>query len=166
MRNFILFIVTVSVLSFAGFILYRVYYKGESPDAVFQELRGSEEEPDVLAEAKDAYDRREYAEALKGFEMVLDAHESGEPGAKLEEIEHKDLLKRIASCYTHLWEDGGKTDDTLRIQALRVYEKYIEKYPDSRRRHIGRAMGELRNAGNQAPASEKETEVVDESPPK
>lgn len=161
MRNFILFIVVVSVLSIAGFVLYRVYVQGESADTVFQELGGREENPDVLAEAKEAYSQGDYAQAVKGFELALEAHESDVPGARLEEEKHRSLLLQTASCYKHLWENGGKTDDVLRLKALRGYEKYLEKYPTTSRQGLGRVMAELRTP-SPAPAAN----VVDESPPK
>lgn len=163
MRNFILFVVAVSILSVTGYVLYRVYYKGESADTVFQELRGNEEQPDVLADAREAYRQGDYAEALRGFELVREAHESGQSGGTLEEHDYKDLLIQIAACYKSLWEAGGKTDETLRIKALRTYEKYIDEFPDTSNRNIGRAMGELRNPAT-VPAAAEET--LDESPPK
>ena len=163
MRNFILFVVAVSILSVTGYVLYRVYYKGESADAVFQELRGDEEQPDVLAEAKEAYRRGDYAEALRGFELARQAHESSQTGGTLEEQVYKDLLLQIGACYKSLWEAGGKTDETLRIKALRTYEKYIDEFPDDGHRNMGRAIGELRNPTS-APAAAEES--LDESPPK
>ncbi|MBN1553901.1 MAG: tetratricopeptide repeat protein [Phycisphaerae bacterium] len=156
MRNFILFIVAVTVLSFTGYILYRVYIQGESAENVFQEWR-DREETDVLGEAEDAYKRQDYAAAAKGLERVLQDHETGVPGAKLEERKHRNVLHQLAACYKRQWEAGGKTDETLRIKALRVYEKLIDEYPD---RHPGRVMAELKN-----PSDAASSKVEDESPP-
>ena len=159
MKNFILFIVAVSVLSLVGFVAYRVYVKGESAGDVFQELRG-EEKPDVMAEAEDAYDRKDYAEAVKYYEIALQNHESNEPGAELSERDHRKVLKRLAGGYTHLWKEGGKTDESLRIKGERVCEKYIKEYPGR-----GGLHNTLKELKNPTPEFTK-SKVEDESPPK
>lgn len=160
MRNFILFIIVVAILSFTGYIVYRVYYQGESLDTALQEFR-SEPKTDVLAEAKEAYKRGEYTQAARDFELALQACESGEPGAELTEREHRTVLARLAGCYKRMWENGGKTDDTLRFKALRYYEKYQKEYPGYGHRNIGRSISEL-----QHPATAPVAETTDPSPPK
>jgi tetratricopeptide (TPR) repeat protein len=164
MKNFILFIVVVSILGVTAFVLYRVYYKGESAGEVFRDIRGTQEDnAEILIRAQDAYGRGDYAEAVKDYERVLKAHESDEPGARLEEREHGDLLLETAKCYKKMWEAGGKTNDALRIKALRTFEKYVQEYPNKRRQNLNHKIAELRNP---APASSSGKEVMDESPPK
>lgn len=159
MKNFILFIVAALALGFSGYLLYRVYVKGESPDAVFQELRQKKERPDLLAEAKEANRAKNYVEASEKFQKALAAHDSDEPGAKLDEEDYKELLLMIGACYTKLWDVSGKADDALRRKAERIYERYIEEFPDREdRRRVGRAMRQLRQA-------RPTPKVVDEAPP-
>jgi hypothetical protein len=41
MKNFILFVVVASVLAFAGYFGYQVYYLGRSPQQAWQMLTGA-----------------------------------------------------------------------------------------------------------------------------
>ncbi len=45
MKNFILFVVVASVLAFAGYFGYQVYYLGRSPQEVWGTLSGAGDEP-------------------------------------------------------------------------------------------------------------------------
>ena len=160
MRNFILFVVVALVLGFAGYILYRVYIVGDSPDVVFQELRVSEERPDYLVEGKQAYRERDYPQAAPTLDRALEAHDSGEPGATLEEEEYKELLVMIGSSYYQLWKAGDFTDDSLRRRAEEIYLRYLEEFPDRNdKRRVGRSLAKVRK---QPPTTRP---VTDESPP-
>ncbi len=170
MKNFIVFIVVISLLSVGGFVVYRVYYKGETLNEALHDIRGNEEKTDLLADAREAYQDGDYAQALKGFEKTLQAYETNEPGGDLDEQQHKDLLVMTAFCYQKMWEKSGKTDETLRIKALRTYEKFQAEYPDDMDRNIGRGLSEVKNPPPppaEAPATEAPSEApINESPAK
>ncbi len=166
MKNFIVFIIVVSLLSVGGFVVYREYYKGESLNEAFQDMRGSgDKQNDTFAEAREAYNNGDYAEALKGFDKTLQAYETNEPGGDLEEQQHKTLLLLIADCYKKQWENSGKTDDMLRVKSLRVYEKYQTEYPGDMNRSINRGISEVRNPPTPS-ATEAPEADIDESPAK
>ncbi len=141
MKNFVSFVIVALVLGFGGYFVYRVYYRGESPETVVQEMTWETAVADHLTAGKEAYRRKEFHVAAKEWETARIAHDSGEPGATLDEEAHANLLIQLGGCYTRLWEEGGQKDDSLRRKALECYDRYLEEYPDSksRRRILGRA---------------------------
>ena len=150
MKNFVLFVVAVLLLSLAGYLAYCKTQKGMSIGEAMEALFGGEADTSVpLAnQAKDAYRAHEYARAIPLYESAISAHESGVSGAVLEEEDLRALLRGYAiSCY-EVWK-LTPADESMRLRAQRAVQRFQDVPSKYRDRYLNRIASELRHPASQ-----------------
>jgi hypothetical protein len=146
MKNFIIFVIFALVMGFGGYLLYSKYVLHKDPGEAIGDLAQDDQGPTHYELAEKARREGDTATALKEYKLALEAHDSKAQRLP-EEDQRESVLARIAEMAHRHWEEEGKDDEPLRIDAIRWANRYLEEYPEgSRRRGVSRNLADLNSA--------------------
>lgn len=115
--KFILKLIVLVVIVAAGWLAYRVYWKGEDPKSILADFKNS-------AEAR--FQKGDYEEAAGLYEQLLEKLD-GEAGGKSDDIRRARV--RISRCRYEIAQASGWKKDEVK-QAIKANQKCLEEFPD------------------------------------
>jgi hypothetical protein len=128
MKNFILFVVVASCLAFAGYFGYRVYYVGDAPREVWNDMTGGGASgPSYLERAERAWQDKRWRDAAENYANAKAAYLADDPDNKLyteEDVEH--VYLRVGMSWAKVYEASGKTDQEAKEKAKAALQAYLD----------------------------------------